>query len=898
MENPWRIRCICSFEDDDGFTIQCERCDVWQHAVCMNIDPNHIPDEYICEECQPRPVDRKRAYEIQHARKLLEEKKSTPQRRRSGSTRGRGVAHGSTRLSHSHISKTATNNDSVFVHQSPARSSSTSTTSTRTSTLTGNRRRRSHAHSHSAERLLESNAGKESTPYRLEYVPIARNIMSAKAKQVLSTCRLKTVSSNSVSDCCSVVPVETQNFCASKFGLFATRDIKPKSLITEVMGDVYTFDEYKHEPRNQYQCIGVTKRCVFYNAETGLVVDARVRGSDARFARNSCQPTVGLTAVRVNNLHDEVHFFLVALSHIKAGTELTVDWNFDEHHPYHELLNETPNEHTLLRYDHWKALENLTSTILTMSDCAMTDYRDCVFVKILSLFQDCAALVPFTLSLPMGSLSTYNATRAEYLYRDSSNKPTSFKPTLPFFTQLPPTMSLKQKWIERYVNKREAQLAAAVEPMSMDSNNKLAVEQSVDKLVVSISADSPKERKRLPTSSSLAENATDGSHDSSESTEILPAANVKKMKANSPTLLPTEHLVGNTEHIAREPLKIEGPTKLEGMVSSPLAMHSMTSIPTLEDALDEKKPSPKALDAESPNPLSPLPLLATERDGDACVSPKKKRLSRTEKNKNSVPSIAQRTTSTHSMKPPVNHAPPTPPAASANLASTTSIPRSTPSLRITITDSPISAVPKPIDPTVTSPSMNHHFHAVHASSSKSIASTPTSAHVLSPLLSVDPLPTLPSALSPDTTKAEPSLSPQLPVHPSSDVVPATAATPASSNPKKLTLSEYRRRRQSLAKTAVTPKNVSPIEAPPSGLPTLSPTSSISVPTATVPPVSFSPIANMTDPFPAETATACKVNAPLPPSTQSNAPPRMSDTEEVSDSHWSSNSSNVCATSKV
>ena len=26
------IRCICEMTDDDGFTIQCEKCLVWQHA--------------------------------------------------------------------------------------------------------------------------------------------------------------------------------------------------------------------------------------------------------------------------------------------------------------------------------------------------------------------------------------------------------------------------------------------------------------------------------------------------------------------------------------------------------------------------------------------------------------------------------------------------------------------------------------------------------------------------------------------------------------------------------------------------------------------------------------------------------------------------------------------------
>ena len=31
---------------------------VWQHVVCMGLDKNNIPDEYLCEKCSPRPIDR------------------------------------------------------------------------------------------------------------------------------------------------------------------------------------------------------------------------------------------------------------------------------------------------------------------------------------------------------------------------------------------------------------------------------------------------------------------------------------------------------------------------------------------------------------------------------------------------------------------------------------------------------------------------------------------------------------------------------------------------------------------------------------------------------------------------------------------------------------------------
>lgn len=47
------IRCVCQSVDDDGFTIQCEDCLVWQHAVCVGISKESVPESYFCEVCRP-----------------------------------------------------------------------------------------------------------------------------------------------------------------------------------------------------------------------------------------------------------------------------------------------------------------------------------------------------------------------------------------------------------------------------------------------------------------------------------------------------------------------------------------------------------------------------------------------------------------------------------------------------------------------------------------------------------------------------------------------------------------------------------------------------------------------------------------------------------------------------
>uniref|UniRef100_A0A9J7ZKC1 Ash1 (absent, small, or homeotic)-like (Drosophila) n=1 Tax=Cyprinus carpio carpio TaxID=630221 RepID=A0A9J7ZKC1_CYPCA len=50
------IRCICGMYKDEGLMIQCEKCMVWQHCDCMRLEAD--VEHYLCELCDPRPVDR------------------------------------------------------------------------------------------------------------------------------------------------------------------------------------------------------------------------------------------------------------------------------------------------------------------------------------------------------------------------------------------------------------------------------------------------------------------------------------------------------------------------------------------------------------------------------------------------------------------------------------------------------------------------------------------------------------------------------------------------------------------------------------------------------------------------------------------------------------------------
>ncbi|KAK6639778.1 hypothetical protein RUM43_008053 [Polyplax serrata] len=65
-------RCICDLEHDDGYMVCCDKCSVWQHVACVFPDVRvgtPLPEEYLCDACHPRKLDRNRARALQLQRR-------------------------------------------------------------------------------------------------------------------------------------------------------------------------------------------------------------------------------------------------------------------------------------------------------------------------------------------------------------------------------------------------------------------------------------------------------------------------------------------------------------------------------------------------------------------------------------------------------------------------------------------------------------------------------------------------------------------------------------------------------------------------------------------------------------------------------------------------------------
>ncbi|KZO98168.1 hypothetical protein CALVIDRAFT_55973 [Calocera viscosa TUFC12733] len=92
-EDKFQFRCVCNVGYQEGdATIACDRCDVWQHMLCMGIEPDladAVPDTYHCELCAPREVDtqsvafKQRLARVLLAREALRVPAAVEMRRRS-----------------------------------------------------------------------------------------------------------------------------------------------------------------------------------------------------------------------------------------------------------------------------------------------------------------------------------------------------------------------------------------------------------------------------------------------------------------------------------------------------------------------------------------------------------------------------------------------------------------------------------------------------------------------------------------------------------------------------------------------------------------------------------------------------------------------------------------------
>lgn len=375
------IRCICGLEDDDGFTIQCERCYVWQHAVCVGIDQLHVPDEYLCDLCFPRSLDVKKAIEKQRRRK---EQESTHTKSNNSHTRKkRQLQYGLVKSKVQHLTSVKEKSlNSTIKHESGRKPRS------------GNRPLFSKDIENRLQITEGSNGLNDNTEsffdYNTEYSMIEHNLIPSVDTRAYISLLLQDKSGMQIvsgdyftskqlpeTSVRSALNVEFPS--TLHFSLYSSQFIASGQIIKEFKGEICLQDEYKVDSINRYSFLLAPKPFVYFVSDSKLCIDARRYGTDSRFIRRSCTPNAKLITVASSD-DFSIHVVLYSLTEIKSGSEITIGWDWDANHPAYYMKNNGCISENETKYS-----QELVYFIDGL-DCACELAKDCVLFRLKRVF--------------------------------------------------------------------------------------------------------------------------------------------------------------------------------------------------------------------------------------------------------------------------------------------------------------------------------------------------------------------------------------------------------------------------------------------------------------------------------------------------------------------------------
>ncbi|EDP54637.1 hypothetical protein KXX33_003342 [Aspergillus fumigatus] len=376
-EEPYTIKCICAFEDDDGNTVFCEGCETWQHIECY-YHGRHVPEVHNCVDCEPRYLDAKRATERQ--RRLREIGDSGDRKAKRAGTKGqrkRVKDHGDK------VNGFHQRADSIARDQPPAKKAkATHRASGSISSLPGaapfplDARRRVATSMSPTKSLgpsipLYSNEFLHLYDHDQDYAPMNSNLFvnlplaADLASWVTEPTALARVSngrssrdiftwSDTALDRSLWPSLSTETITDPSINIegqhptwkvLRTRESVSKDhIVGEITGKIGLLRDYCLDPSNRWQELRHPEPFVFFHPQLPIYIDSRHEGSILRYVRRSCRPNVTIKTYITNEV--EYHFCFVAKEDISANSEITAMWYLDPQlfESTHGLVKQEPND--------------------------------------------------------------------------------------------------------------------------------------------------------------------------------------------------------------------------------------------------------------------------------------------------------------------------------------------------------------------------------------------------------------------------------------------------------------------------------------------------------------------------------------------------------------------------
>lgn len=435
-EEPYTIKCICNFSDDDGNTIYCETCDTWQHIDCFypNNRDEAIREDFAhsCAECKPRPLDRQKAIErtlrLRSAAQPAQPTDKKPRRPPSKSHKKKARPADLQTNGHSssengkHGSPSDQPPSSKKSKSSHRTSHSVSSQPSKRSPSYGNTSRSNPAHPPSPAttppdlpddfQIHHYSAGFCSL-YNEHDVPDTHNnafaslaIPTALSRWLREPDTMKQEVGRTHSEVFQNEPpnldekkptlevkdstrfVESGTTLRWRF-VKSTTPIEKDVPLIELNGDIGFQKDYCADPDNLWADLSSPLPFVFFHPILPLYIDTRKEGSLARYVRRSCKPNAQLDTYLSGG--SEYHFWLVSDRYISSDEQITLPWDFrlekSVHARWLHLLglsddHATSQDEPELDASEYMAISNWIDRILSeYGGCACDLENNCAFAR-------------------------------------------------------------------------------------------------------------------------------------------------------------------------------------------------------------------------------------------------------------------------------------------------------------------------------------------------------------------------------------------------------------------------------------------------------------------------------------------------------------------------------------
>lgn len=372
-EEPYTIKCICSYSGDDGNTIFCETCDTWQHIECFY--PDNVQDAlsegftHSCADCKPRPLDRQKAVEHQRSRLdtlMAVDTISDKKLKRPPSKSHKKKPKPSDLQLNGHNGTDATKNTPSHDHTLPKKAKSSHKSNPSVSSQAPKR-----SPPHVSNRATSNNhppspaTSPPELPQDFQIHNYSPGFLAAHTEKDADTVQTNSFASLHISNTMSLwlrEPAKLRQETGQEFSdVFQTLpsnidtvkrplrlEVKPIALsqdtvarwqylttpnavgkdtpLIELNGSIGFQKDYCADKHNRWEEFSSPLPFVFFHEMLPLYIDTRQEGSLARYVRRSCRPNAVLDTFLSGG--SEYHFWLVSDRSIAANDQITIAWDF------------------------------------------------------------------------------------------------------------------------------------------------------------------------------------------------------------------------------------------------------------------------------------------------------------------------------------------------------------------------------------------------------------------------------------------------------------------------------------------------------------------------------------------------------------------------------------------